>query len=119
MSATTPPFRQSTVEASVSRFHRSELENPITKSGFASPATVSRVAATALGLVTRMPTGRGLPLASRGTLPHTHVVRPPGLMKLRPKAAPKEPGAGKRGTNDGRFLISCLFLLKVARRFRS
>ena len=80
MSATTPPFRQSMVAASVSRFHRSELEKAITKSGFASPATVSRVAATAEGFVTSVPIGRGLPLASRGTLPQIHVVRPPGLM---------------------------------------
>ena len=40
-------------------------------------------------------------------------------MKLRPKAAPKDPGAGKRGTVVGRFRISCLFFVNVARRFRS
>src|SRR2546426_524572 len=55
MSATTPPFRQSMVAASASRFHRSELEKAITKSGFASPATVSRVAATAVQQLPAVP----------------------------------------------------------------
>src|SRR5207248_8772857 len=103
--ATSPPFRQSMVQASVTRFHRSEPDNPMTKSGFAFPAMVSRVAATAPGLVTKVPIGSGWPAESRGTLPQIHVVSPPGLMKLRPKAAPNDPGAGKRGTNDGKFRI--------------
>ena len=53
-----------------------------------------------------MPIGSGLLFASSGTLPQIHVVRPPGLMKFRPNAAPKEPGAGKRGTVSGRFAMS-------------
>src|SRR5881396_3882947 len=119
MFATTPPLRQSMVQESASRFQRSALENAITKSGFASPATVSAVRTIAPESVTHVPIGSGLPSASRGTLPQIHVVRPPEVMKLRPKAAPNDPGAGNFGTNEGRFLISCLFLLKVARRFRS
>src|SRR5216110_4117781 len=77
------------------------------------------MATTALGLVTIEPTGRILPLESNGTLPQIQVVCPPGLMKLRPKAAPKEPGAGKRGTVVGRFWISCLIFVNVARKSRS
>src|SRR5947199_3499682 len=71
--------------------------------------------ATAEGSVTKTPIGSGFLLASRGTFPQIHVVSPPGLMKLRPKDAPNEPGAGNRGTPAGRFLISCLFFAKVAR----
>src|SRR5437870_12155297 len=69
--------------------------------------------------VTLMPIGSGFPRESRGTFPQIHVVSPPGLMKLRPKAAPNEPGAGKRGTVAGRFSIVCLFLANVARRLQS
>ena len=58
-------------------------------------------------------------MASTGTFPQIHVVRPPGLMKLRPNAAPNEPGAGKRATVIGRFRMSCVFFVNVALRFRS
>src|SRR5205809_6656940 len=75
--------------------------------------------ATAEGCVTKTPIGSGFLLASRGTFPQIHVVSPPGLMKLRPKDAPNEPGAGNRGTPAGRVLISCLFFAKVGRSVRS
>src|SRR6266480_6593892 len=116
MSATRPPCRQSTFAATVSRFHRNEPENAIIKSGLASPATVSRKVATAPGFVTTEPAGRMFPVASSGTLPQIQVVRPPGLMKFRPNAAPNEPGAGNRGTYAGRFSIVCLFFENEARK---
>src|SRR5436190_6213119 len=119
MSATWPPFCQSIVAASVSRFQRNDGEKPITKSGLKSPATVSATRAMEPGFVTKTPIGGGLLFASSGTFPQIHVVRPPGLMKFRPKAAPNDPGAGKRGTVGGRFWMSFVFFANVARMLKS
>ena len=129
MSETWPPFCQSSVAATVSRFQRNDGEKPITKSGLKSPAIVSAIRKTLHAespgpqgwpptvAVARVPIGRIWPAESSGTLPQIHVVRPPGLMKFRPNAAPNEPGAGNRA--DGRFSIVCVFFANVTRMLKS
>src|SRR5947207_15521750 len=105
---------------SVTFLYRNDGENPITKSGLKSPATVSAMRAimqpgspALQSAVTSVPIGSGLLFASSGTLPQIHVVRPPGLMKFRPNAAPDEPGAGKRGPLSGSYSIVCRFFVNV------
>ena len=100
--ATSPPWRQSIVNASVSRRQRTVLSKASRKSGFASPITVSARPATSSGWVTYAPTGSTFPSASTGTFPQIALLRYPAVTRLRPKEAPKLFGAAKGGTDGGR-----------------
>ncbi len=100
--ATSPPWRQSMVNAREKRRQRTELSSASRKSGFASPITVSTRPATSSGCVTYAPTGSTFPSASTGTFPQIALLRYPAVTRLRPKEAPKLLGAAKGGTDGGR-----------------